>query len=311
MIAILLALILLGAEGLIPTAAGIAQISPDLKSACADLPKSFCANLPREFEVASIKPAKPGDRNDGFWIRPGRFWTNNIPVKPLILFAYEIKPQQLEDLPSWADSRRYSIQTVEPPTMADAMKLARDIPADQRTEAFRAIQQSVYLMAQSLLADRFRMKAHWITRQLPVYDLVISEGGSKLKTENAADFTAAHHKPGSGSWFNTNDGKMTALDVSTTQLAKILSNHVGRFVIDDTGLNGIYDFKMTWDARVDRPNARNMMSVNLNPSEPALANFSGPSIFTALQEQVGLELKPAKGPVQILVVDHIEPPTPN
>jgi uncharacterized protein (TIGR03435 family) len=261
--------------------------------------------------VASIKPAKPGNHNGGFWIRPGRFWTVGIPVKPLILFAYEIKPQQLEGLPSWADFRRYSIQAVEPPSMADARRLAGTLSVDQKRPAFRAIQQSVFLMVQSLLADRFSMKAHWITRQLPVYDLVVSKGGSKLKTENAADFNAAHHKPGSGSWFDTNDGKMTALGVSTAQLAKILSNRVGRLVIDDTGLSGKYDFKMTWDARTDRLNARNMMSSNSNPSQPAPANFSGPSIFTALQDQLGLKLKPAKGPVQVLVVDHISPPTPN
>jgi uncharacterized protein (TIGR03435 family) len=311
MSAILLVPFLLGVGGLIPAGAGIAQTPPDLKPLCADLPKDFCANLPKAFEVASIKDSKSDGRSSGFWVRPGRFWTIAVPVKPLILFAYEIKPEQLEGLPSWADSRRYSIQAVEPPSMADSIKLARGLPPNQRIEAFQAIHQNLFEMAQSLLAERFGMKAHWITRQLPVYDLVISKGGSKLKAENAADFNAAHHKPGSGSWFNSGDGRMTALGVSTAQLAKVLSRQVGRLVIDQTGLKGKYDFKMTWGARADRLNARNIMSKNSNSSGPAPTNFSGPSIFTALQEQLGLKLKSAKGPVQVLVVDHIEPPTPN
>jgi uncharacterized protein (TIGR03435 family) len=287
MSALLLALFLLGAGGLIPAGAGIAQTAQDLKLLCADLPKDFCADLPKAFEVASIKPAKPDGKNSGFWIRPGRFWTIGVPVKPLILFAYETKPEQLEGLPSWADSRRYSIQAVEPSSMADSMKLARALPPNQRIEAFQAIHQNLFEMAQTLLADRFGMKAHWITRQLPVYDLVISKGGSKLKVEDAADFTAAHNKPGSGSWFNSGDGRMTALGVSTAQLTKVLSRGVGRLVIDQTGLKGKYDFKMTWDERADRLNARNIMSTKSNPSGPAPTNFSGPSIFTALQEHWG------------------------
>jgi uncharacterized protein (TIGR03435 family) len=314
-IAILLTLFLLVAGGLIPPATGMAQTSPDLKSACAELPKNFCANLPSEFEVASIKPAKPGQRGNSYNTGPRGLSATNVPVERLILDAYGIEEQQLEDLPRWADlsrsSRKYTIEAEAPPGTGRAVEVARKLRPDQRMQAFIALRQHYRQMVQSLLAERFNLRVHTSTKRLPVYELVVAKGGPKLNQKSAADYIAAHRKPNS-SGSSGAPGDTLYLGVSMAYFAHDLSRfdqgELGRLVIDKTGLTGRYDFELKWSPRLSRMDA---MSFGSGTQMPTSTIPSGPSIFTALQEQLGLKLKPAKGPVQVLVVDHIEPPTPN
>lgn len=135
-------------------------------------------------------------------------------------------------------------------------------------------------MLQSLLTDRFKLATHRETKQLPVYNLVVAKGGPKFK--------AAESSSGI-----TSDSNRTRWHVKATvtmrRFAEFLSDEVDRPVIDKTGLTGAYDFTIDW--AVDSSVA---------------TNDSGPSIFTALQEQLGLKLDSAKGPVEIIVVDHAE-----
>lgn len=252
------------------------------------------ADLPKTFEVAAIRPGNPHDRNKGFWIRPGRFWAENFPLDRLILYAYQIRPEQLSDLPSWAKSRLYTIQAETPPSTP---KLTSSL----RQRMFRQ-------MLRSLLADRFGLKAHWTIKRLPAYELIVAKGGSKLKPVNTADFIAAHRKPEESWWFDVMDGKMTALDVSVGMLADFLSNRLNETVLDRTGLTGHYDFKVIWDPRADRLDATD---ISAKSAVPQGSKFTGPSLLMAIHQQLGLRLKSGKGPVQVLVIDHIEPPTPN
>jgi bla regulator protein blaR1 len=301
--ALLLAL-LLGAGGLIPGWIAVAQTV---------LPKSFYADLPKSFEVASIRPAKPGrgSRSHG---SNGRLWAT-VPVSWLIKRAYQIMPQQLDGLPSWARSARYTIQAEAPPGMAKDFALLRNLPPEQRVQAHAALRQSWNDMLRSLLTDRFKLKVHRETKRLPVYELVVAKGGPKLKPTDA--------EPGSQSdkgW----RGHLVEAGASMDFFASVLSQYeaqaeLGRIVINRTGLTGRYDFTLTWTPLGSTMNGMSAGAERAGNEEPATgvvaapgsSNSSGPSIFTALQQQLGLKLKAAKGPVEVLVVDHIEPPTPN
>lgn len=282
----LLLVFLLGAGGLLPGWIAIAQTK---------------ATLPTSFEVASIRPGEPGAHNsDISWRRGGRFSTSNTTLKKLIEVAYDIKPAQVEGLPSWAKSRTYTIRAVGPPGTPDLRGLQG--------------RQMIETMVQSLLADRFNLRTHRAMEQLPVYEIVVAKHGPKLRPMAEQDFVAAHHSyaPGDSS-ISSHDGNMTALGVSMATFADDLSRQVGRMVIDKTGLTGRYDFTLTWApwSNAERtPEPSGFGTTGGNGSIPA-SDSSAPSIFTAMEEQLGLKLKPAKGPVEVLVIDHIEPPSPN
>lgn len=144
-----------------------------------------------------------------------------------------------------------------------------------------ASEDQLKLMLQTLLADRFRLVLHRETKQLPVYELIVAKGGPKLK-ESAEDASTFLH---------TDAKSITAAKVAMPMFVKLLSQQMGRSVLDKTGLSENYDFKLEW-----------------TPDE---ANGDGPSIFTAIQEQLGLKLEPSKGPVEVLVIDHAEKPSEN
>jgi len=227
----------------------------------------------------------------------------------LIQYAYAITPPQLQGLPSWAKSERYTIEAVAPAGTAEQFQSVLKLPADQRSAAVAEFEQSVLQMMQSILADRFKLKVTRAVKQMPVYELVVSKGGPKLKPASAEDFAAAGRAPGSGAWSSSSSGYFKAIGASSAYLASGLSKYeseeLGRQVIDRTGLTGTYDFTLTWTP--------SQTEQGMNPESSHSTDFdsSGPSIFTAIQEQLGLKLQPAMGPIEVLVIDHIEPPTPN
>lgn len=157
-------------------------------------------------------------------------------------------------------------------------------------------------MLRSLLAERFKLRVHGTTKQSSVYEIVVAAGGPKLKPFKKADLA-----PGHDSGVTSRGEVNEFVEVSLPYFAYYLSRYVGRTVIDRTGLPGRYDFVLRWNRRARRLR----MGLYSKPGIPTKLDSAGPSIFTALQEQLGLKLKAAKGPVQVLVVDHIEPPTPN
>jgi uncharacterized protein (TIGR03435 family) len=156
-------------------------------------------------------------------------------------------------------------------------------------------------MIVALLKDRFHLLAHIEIKTLPVYDLVIAKGGSKLKEDavplsNSTDpgKTPFNLKPGS---FMISDSQMTGVAIPVSMLASNLTFQVERNVIDKTGLTGRYDINLKWTPAEQEGKTEN--------------SADAPDLFTALQEQLGLKLEPSKGPVDTLVVDHVEMPTAN
>jgi uncharacterized protein (TIGR03435 family) len=162
-------------------------------------------------------------------------------------------------------------------------------------------------MLQPVLAERFQLKVHRETRDLPVYELVLAKGGPKFHEAKPGDTypngikgPGGHSGPGLV-WIQ--DGQLTCQGVGVAELTRLLSQRLGHNVLDKTGLTGKYDFAMQWP-REEGPGA--MFDGGENAAES-----SGPSIFTVIQEQLGLKLESHKAPVEVLVIDHVEAASAN
>ena len=243
-----------------------------------------CAQQP-VFEVASIKPSDPAAtvaiRRSGY-----RIATTSTSLLFLITWAYDIHSDLVYGKPNWLDSVRYDV--VANASQDDGPPRPR-LPG-QPTE----LQQ----MMQSLLAERFKLASHHETRELAMYSLVVAKGGPKIH------LTEAPPVMGQTPFSMPGRGRLVGTQVSAEMLAKVLSGQVGRSVQDRTGLEGVFDFKLEWE-----PEA---MSMRPDAMPVATELRAGSSLFTALQEQLGLKLETRKGPVQVLVIDHIESaPTEN
>ena len=248
---------------------------------------AFAQQEPRpSFDVASVKPSDPdiGKTLVGTQ-RGGRFVATNASLKMLIGFAYDLRNDQISGGPNWLDSAKYDIEA-----KADSTTPIPPGPAGA---------PQMRLRAQSLLADRFKLVVHRETREEPVYELTVAKGGSKLK--EVAD------RPGQQRGIRSaRRGQLAGISAPLPSLMKVLSDELGRAVIDKTGLRGeFYDFTLSWAPSVSSDLA-GLADAPATPSDP-----SGPSIFTAVQDQLGLKLESRKGPVEILVIDHAEKPDAN
>lgn len=274
----------------------------------------------QKFEVASIKPNHSGGGRVGIGLRPGgRFTTENVPLRLLITFAYNIRDYQLSGLPGWADSDRYDINAKPegPETSAEPGHDPSDAEMKTQQEKMRA-------MLQNLLEERFGLKIHRETKELPVYAMVAGKNGPKLvdaKPDNP-DIVDFGGRGGAGRGNGSDDvkqvrrgarmrmgrGEFAGQEMTMDVLATQLSSMVGRTVINKTGLTGKYDIKLSWTPDQAQGGAFRDGPPDREAAAPA---DSGPSIFTAIQEQLGLKLESQKGPVEIVVVDHVEKPTEN
>lgn len=275
--------------------------APAASSPSASQPATNGAPLP-SFEVASIKLDTSGVPQRLFQFPgPGRFHTINMPAKDIIQFAYNIKPAQLDNAPPWTASQAYVIDAkVDDAIMPDFQKLPRQQQIDQ-----------MRLMIRSLLADRFRLVLDHQTKDAPIYALLVAKGGPKLTP------TAWKGTPGAPPPPDTprqslphlllGSAGISAVNQPMSGLADILAlvpDLGGRTVVDQTAITGNYDFELKF-------------AVNIGPKGPATGDDSAAStdtavsVFTALQDQLGLRLESTKGPVDMYTVQHIEQPTEN
>lgn len=252
------------------------------------------------FDVVSVKPNKSDSGMVRIMAKPDGYAASNVSLKMLIQNAYGIREDLISGAPSWADSARFDIDAKVAGSDVDALK---KLSPEQRR-----------LVLRPLLADRFKLKIHTETKQLPVYELVVAKGGSKLKEATAGDTYANGIKGldgvGRGGLMRVGRGQLTAQAVPMTSLANMLSQQLQRTVLDKTGLTGKYDLELTWTP--DQGADPMFKGPEGSPQRgDAAPDSSGPSIFTALQEQLGLKLQSAKGPVETLVIDHVEMPSEN
>lgn len=234
------------------------------------------------FEIASIKRNESGSFSSSTSGTPGGLTATNMTVRSLISFAYRLKDFQL-NAPSWTESERYDVTARAPGGMR----------GDNR------------VMMQTLLAERFKLTAHRETREQPVYALVVAREDGRLAPQlkpSSVDCKAAPPAGGqSPCGMNTSTGgaagKIVGVGQTMATLAEALGNFgLSRMVLDRTGLKDAFDFELVWRPDTARPT-------------DGIADM--PSLFTALQEQLGLKLDVQRGPVEFLVVDRIERPTPD
>ncbi len=263
-----------------------------------------------KFEVASIKQDKSDARGVQFMLRPGRFTATNIPIRMVIKFAYNLQSNdQLTGEPAWVNTEKYDIEGKEFDSFAESMK---GRPLGEAAENIRK-------MVQSMLADRFNLKISRTKKELPMYALVVANHGPKLTESKLpppspmGGSPAARRGPGGGEGFRMMGlGHLEGRAVTIRFLADVLTQQLGQLVVDDTGLKGQYAFTLNWTP--DQEERAIFMEVgrgNPGMDRPGPVKPSGPSIFTAVQEQLGLKLKAEKKPVEVLVIDHIDRPSPN
>jgi uncharacterized protein (TIGR03435 family) len=245
------------------------------------------------FEVASVRPNKSGAQNASIRIEPGgRLTGTNQTVRNLVRNAWNLQPFQIVGGPDWIDSDHFDIfaKVAESELNADGR-----LPPDQ-----------LMLRVQALLEDRFRLVTHQETRELPVYALVVARAdgklGPKLNRHTGACTDTGRGSNGPPATVAQNCGtrmnmaptlaKMTGLGISMATFARNLSGGTGRYVVDKTQLAGVYDLELQF-----------------TPEQSA--DTSGASLFTAMQEQLGLKLEAQRAPVPVLVIDSASQPTPD
>jgi uncharacterized protein (TIGR03435 family) len=244
-----------------------------------------CSSAPQAaFDIATVKPSDaPGG---GFALRGTEDTVSaSGTVFRMIQFLCDLRDFQITGGPDWVSTANWEITA----------KVDHPVPnwSDLHSDARFGIQRQ---RLQAVLAQRLALRCHFETRDLPVYNLVLAKGGSKLKPTPSG----APAKVSMNSHYQGNQSRFEATGLEPASLVALISQTLGRTVIDKTGLTGLYDLTLTWtsDSTVESPAS-------------ADASSSSPTIFTALGEQLGLKLESAKGPVKILVIDHIEKPSEN
>jgi uncharacterized protein (TIGR03435 family) len=233
------------------------------------------------YDIVSIKPNKSESGSVSIHSNDDSYSATNVSLKRLLEDAYGIKEDLVFGLPGWANSARFDVRAkiVEPD-----VEVLRKLSRQQRRS-----------MIQQFLRDSFQLKAHTETKVLPLYEMILVKDGPKFK-ESAPEGSPEDKSPngverGGVTVYNT---ELTAHAVSLAILANMLGDRLHRTVADKTGLTGKYDLLLEWAPEDDQDAS----------SESSAAPF-----FTALQEQLGLKLQPSKGPVDTLVVDHVEMPS--
>jgi len=234
------------------------------------------------FDAAAIKPADLTETmafdRDGYHIR-----ITSMSLEWLITWAYDIRTDRLDGKPAWLDSVKYDIVANAPPESLNIHRQPGEVSQFQ-------------LMMQTLLAERFHLAFHRETRNLPIYALVVAKGGLKVK------LTEASGDRGLNPFSMPAGGRLAGTGVTAEMLANVLSGQIGRTVRDQTGLTGIFDFKLAWD-----PGMWDAAEMGDDAAPPRPASAGGDvSLFTALQSQLGFRLEGQKGPVEVLVIDHVE-----
>jgi uncharacterized protein (TIGR03435 family) len=242
------------------------------------------AQSPRAaFEVVSIKPNTQGGTIMIGNQRGGRFAAMNVNARMLFIMAFRpLQDYQILGGPSWLSTDRFDIE-------------AKGVLTPQESDA----------AVRAMLEDRFQLHTHRETRELPLYELLISKGGPKIKLVNLPSGQSTGSRPNvPPGAVSSRSGSLVASAISMEQLITALSAVVGRPIIDKTGLTGTFEVNLRYAP--DAPIPQQTDSVAL----PGPADVEA-SIFTALQEQLGLKLESARGPVEVLVIDSVSKPSEN
>jgi len=243
------------------------------------------------FDVTSVKP---NTLNDGRWrlfdSREG--WSGmGVSLFMLVETAYDIfEPDRIEGLPKWANTDKFDLEGKV---------------AESDIAAFRSLNYAQHrLMLQHLLTERFGLVVHFEDRTRPIYALIVGKTGPKFQETKPEELPAGGGKD-MAFISRSRSGQFTAKSYTMAMLTHLLMSVTGRYVQDATGMTGRYDIALDWTPEDAAP-------PRTDPATPLPAPTPiGPSIFTAVREQLGLKLEPRNGPVPVLVIDHAAKPLPN
>jgi bla regulator protein blaR1 len=242
--------------------------------------KPMAPNADPTFEVATIKPSNPGQQGKLFTVRGREVLTINTTVADLVTFAYGVHARQIVRGPGWLETDRFDI-TGQP-----------DIEGVPNQAQLRKL-------VQKLLTDRFKLTFHREKQDLSIYALVVGPKGPTL-TKSSGD------PNGLPSLVFRGLGSLPSVNATMADLASVMQTAVlDRPVVDRTGLAGRYDFTLTWT-----PDETQFASMGVKVPPPP-ADAAAPSLFTAIQEQLGLKFEPSRAPVDVMVIDSIDRPSPN
>jgi uncharacterized protein (TIGR03435 family) len=226
------------------------------------------------FEVSTIKPTPLV--NDGRthinYPAGGDFSASNVTLMGLLAWAYDMPDKRILNAPDWMSNQRFDLQAKT--DAATDIKL-RDMDGDDAHAEKRRL-------VQALLADRFALKLHRETQTLSALDLVV-DGTAKLPASTS-----------NGKRWDMGRTSFRGTGLTSEIIAEQLSRVAGRVVVDRTGLTGNYDLTLEW-----------------SPDDGGAPNTNSPGFFRAIQEELGLKLVPAKEPLEVLVLDHVEQPSAN
>jgi uncharacterized protein (TIGR03435 family) len=265
------------------------------------------------YDVASIKPNKSDNGLFRIMFEQNGFSATNVTLRMLIRTAYGIEDSQIFGAPNWLNSEKYDIEARTDSAVADGLRKTGE---DQRNVERRR-------MLQALLADRFKLTLHRETKQLGAYVLVIAKNGPKLKEAKPGDtypngFREDGRPLGAGVFklgkYAGGRGELVGQALPMATLVQLLSEKIlNRTVLDNTRLTGSYDFTLQW---IIADESQGPMFKGAGDDQQVTGSTpppesSGPSFFTAIQEQLGLKLESQKGPGQVLVIEHVEKPSEN
>jgi len=229
------------------------------------------------FDVASIRPHDPDDHR--FYVKMpagGRFTATGSVAKLVVMLAYDVQEAQIAGGPNWFTTEKWDIEA------------RTDNPGEHSVEETRG-------MLQHMLAERFGLRIHRETEERPAYALTVAKGGPKFK---AAGPDGSANVRIAGNSISLERGELA-------RMTQLLSTALGRPVIDRTGLTGLYDLSLQWDeAPVGQGGVPDL-------DAPAAPGNGHGSIFTAIQDQLGLRLESHRAPVEVIVVDRMERPSQN
>ena len=245
------------------------------------------AQVPQDlrFEVASLKAATNAPPNGFFGIRPApggqRYEASSCPIRMMIQVAYRVKPEQIVGGPGWLDTDRFDMEAkADKPSSADEL----------------------HRMLINLLVDRLQLKFHHEKKEMALYALVPGKGEPKLTRHQAAN--------AGDPWIDQSQEKFLHIKLKATSVpmdyvAYRLSLLMDRPVVDMTNIHGDYDFELSFTRELP---SNFPEGGKINGEDP---DTSGPTIFEAVKQQLNLEMKAQKGPVDVIVIDHVEKPVGN
>jgi uncharacterized protein (TIGR03435 family) len=250
-----------------------------VQSCLAQSVPPMAADAKPGFEVATIKPSQPEEQR-AVMVVGSRLATKATSLVDLMMFAYGVHPSQIAEGPDWMTAEKFDV-VVQP-----------NMPGRPNTAQMHSI-------VQQLLADRFKLAFHHAQRELPVYRIVAAKGGPKLTPttkEGQATNTAA---------VGIAAGLMTVRNATLSEFASLMQRYVrlDRPIVDRTGIAGKFDYKLSWTP--------DSSQFDGNPPGPARSDENAPSLYTAIQEQLGLKLEAAREPTDVLIIDRVERPSEN